>query len=352
MIPKEISRDHIFKALEEIDATGVPSERESTQWLLRQDGKVYPPKYVISVAGKYALGQKYSHESFSGGPSTNNFLKSRGFEIVPMNEGRDGGRPKITAYSWTIEDANNATKVLDKSAFLHRGTGIPKEIRFFLLEDELAGGEKRPITLLHDGKSYSAHIDLEAQGTARLRLFWNSDFASLLRNTFPYHYQQYKAGKEPESQVILRLERDDNFASYQVSFAGEVPEDQILEDIQAEELEDKGLGKEGAVREYFGKRYERDPRNRALAIRYHGVTCMACGFNFEAVYGERGCDYIEVHHNKPIHTFEGKEQHVNPKTDLATLCSNCHRMIHRRADNVLNIEQLRVMICRMRGGDE
>jgi len=340
MIPQEITRDHILKALQEIDNSGVPSERESTVWLLRYRGEDYPPKYVISIASKYALDHEYSHENFSGGPSTNNFLKSRGFEIVPKNQGEEGVRQQLTAYSWTIEGVNIATKVLDKSAFLHRGTGIPKEIRFFLLEDELAGGEKRPITLVNDGKSYFAHIDIEAQDTARIRLFWNSDFASLLHTTFPYHYKQYRDGKEPESHVILRLERLEGFSSYGVSFAGEVSEANILEDIQAEELEDKGLSKEGAVKEYFGKRYERDPRNRASAIKYHGLTCMACGFNFESVYGERGRDYIEVHHKNPIHTFEGKEQHVDPKNDLATLCSNCHRMIHRKADNVLTVSEL------------
>ena len=32
------------------------------------------------------------------------------------------------------------------------------------------------------------------------------------------------------------------------------------------------------------------------------------------------------------------------KTDLVCLCSNCHRMIHRRRDSILRIEELRSLI--------
>jgi hypothetical protein len=114
----------------------------------------------------------------------------------------------------------------------------------------------------------------------------------------------------------------------------------IGNDIEADLIEEKGLSKEGSVKEYFGKRYERDPKNRAEAIKHHGLSCKVCKFNFEQTYGERGKHFIEVHHKNPIHTFEGEEQYVNPKEDLVTVCSNCHRIIHRRADSILTIEEL------------
>jgi 5-methylcytosine-specific restriction protein A len=76
---------------------------------------------------------------------------------------------------------------------------------------------------------------------------------------------------------------------------------------------------------------ERDSRARKRKIaqsrRAHGyVRCEACGFDFETAYGERGRDFIECHHRNPLSV-------VGPSTtalrDLALLCSNCHRMIHR-----------------------
>ena len=112
----------------------------------------------------------------------------------------------------------------------------------------------------------------------------------------------------------------------------------IDQDIVAEKIEN-GYGIEGEPLDYFGKRYERNTRNRVLAIQEHGLSCKVCNFNFEAVYGEQGRDFIEVHHINPLSTLE-KAIEINPKTDLVPLCSNCHRMVHRRRDKVLTIEEL------------
>ena len=66
---------------------------------------------------------------------------------------------------------------------------------------------------------------------------------------------------------------------------------------------------------------------------------MACGFDFGEKYGELGKDYIEVHHVKPL--FMGDdEQLINPETDLVCLCSNCHRMIHRKRNDVITMDDL------------
>ncbi|TOJ45308.1 hypothetical protein CGI38_15855 [Vibrio parahaemolyticus] len=56
------------------------------------------------------------------------------------------------------------------------------------------------------------------------------------------------------------------------------------------------------------------------------LACEACDFNFADVYGERGEDYIECHHQNPLSESEGQKTKLE---DLALLCSNCHRIIHR-----------------------
>ncbi|MFF3024561.1 HNH endonuclease [Gottfriedia sp. NPDC057948] len=121
--------------------------------------------------------------------------------------------------------------------------------------------------------------------------------------------------------------------------------DIIFEDIESEKAEEESYYTDGAVKKYYGKRFERNPENRRKAIEIHGLNCFACGFNFEKVYGERGMDFIEVHHLKPLSTL-GEEVIINPKEDLVPVCSNCHRMIHRRKDHVLSIEELKAMIIR------
>lgn len=118
----------------------------------------------------------------------------------------------------------------------------------------------------------------------------------------------------------------------------------VIEDVDALQ-EEGGYRLEGAEKLYFVKKYERDPHNRKRAIEIHGLNCYACGFNFEEMYGERGKDFIEVHHLQPLSTLK-EEVQINPKTDLVPLCANCHRMVHRKKDNVLTIEELKRIIER------
>lgn len=118
----------------------------------------------------------------------------------------------------------------------------------------------------------------------------------------------------------------------------------VKSDIEAQQVEE-GNRIEGTKKAYLVNKYERDPKNRKKAIEIHGLNCYACGFNFEDVYGERGTDFIEIHHIKPLSKLEEAVE-INPKTDLVPLCANCHRMVHRRKDNVLNIEELKKLIIR------
>jgi 5-methylcytosine-specific restriction protein A len=58
------------------------------------------------------------------------------------------------------------------------------------------------------------------------------------------------------------------------------------------------------------------------------LACEACGFDFAAVYGSQGDGFIECHHTRPVHTLRPGQR--TKLQDLALVCSNCHRMIHRR----------------------
>jgi len=68
---------------------------------------------------------------------------------------------------------------------------------------------------------------------------------------------------------------------------------------------------------------------KALALKKYGkLSCEVCGFEFGAHYGELGVDYIECHHIVPIAQIApGTKTKI---ADLCLLCSNCHRMVHKR----------------------
>lgn len=99
---------------------------------------------------------------------------------------------------------------------------------------------------------------------------------------------------------------------------------------------------EGAMMRVAVNRYERSRMNRATCVTHHGVSCSVCGFNFARVYGKLGEGVIEVHHKIPVSQMGGAYR-INPVTDLAPVCPNCHTMLHRQ-DPPLSIEALRQLL--------
>jgi len=82
MIPKNICRIHVLRAIEEITKNGVPQNRGPTKYQLLFEGRHYPPKYVVALANEYANGHLLGSNDFGGGTETNNFLRNLGFEII------------------------------------------------------------------------------------------------------------------------------------------------------------------------------------------------------------------------------------------------------------------------------
>lgn len=114
----------------------------------------------------------------------------------------------------------------------------------------------------------------------------------------------------------------------------------IPEEIDPSEA--KGLT-EGAVKTRFVNAYERSRKAKELCLKKYGCyKCKVCGFDFEEHYGELGKNYIHVHHLKPLSEI-GKEYEIDPETDLAPVCPNCHAMLHRR-EPALTIEELKQII--------
>jgi predicted HNH restriction endonuclease len=102
---------------------------------------------------------------------------------------------------------------------------------------------------------------------------------------------------------------------------------------------------EGGKKKVYTTVYERNRKLRDLAVRHHGYSCMACGFNFKEHYGEWGEGYIHVHHLKPVST-NAKEVMVDPVKDLVVVCANCHSMIHRRKSTILTIKDIQTIITK------
>lgn len=106
-------------------------------------------------------------------------------------------------------------------------------------------------------------------------------------------------------------------------------------------------GREGKKRWYRHLRRERDQalvkrKKRKVKADTGRLRCEACHFDFERVFGPTLEDFCEVHHRKPLSSTDGERE--TPLEDLAVLCANCHRAIHRLGPAMPSVEELAAII--------
>jgi 5-methylcytosine-specific restriction protein A len=84
-----------------------------------------------------------------------------------------------------------------------------------------------------------------------------------------------------------------------------------------------------------------DAKRQQVMKRHGKLICEVCQFDFAVCYGDRGMGFIECHHVKPLATLVGGHKtHID---DLALVCANCHRMIHRRKP-WLSVSELKLLL--------
>lgn len=105
---------------------------------------------------------------------------------------------------------------------------------------------------------------------------------------------------------------------------------------------------EGAVDVTTSRRRARSAKLRQIALEHFTnegmLRCAVCSFDFQETYGERGAGYMEIHHRKPIFTYDEDDEAQtihDALENLVPVCANCHRMLHRRQDDVWTVERLK-----------
>jgi hypothetical protein len=236
---------------------------------------------------------------------------------------------------------NNALRKLDKNDFIvasfknHRFAGYGRLISHFYI-----GGPSLEIPHRLNGESIGFHERFDCEWTVipaeSGRPFINC--SDLKKQGYDIDMMRGLCVKQIDEDSFNAIKlRLDTFGAKRVLSQIEMD---LNEDIESLELEEGKRGYfEGDKKQHFVNYYERNREIVLKARRIHGLKCMLCGFDFEAVYGERGRGFIEVHHLRPISSF-GEQAKVDPEKDMIVVCSNCHRMIHRKKDNILSPEDL------------
>jgi len=117
------------------------------------------------------------------------------------------------------------------------------------------------------------------------------------------------------------------------------------EEIIADE-DDQSAFPEGTERFGWHRHLERDAKiaRRAKARRFlqtGKLACDVCSIDFAQKYGERGEGFIEAHHTKPVASLNGKDKTLI--RDIALVCSNCHRMLHK-GKTLLSVSELKALV--------
>lgn len=147
-----------------------------------------------------------------------------------------------------------------------------------------------------------------------------------------------------DRETLRRHERFSGDALTRVIYLRRVDEasGDSVTDAELDEL--PVTGREG--RERWRRHLHRE-RNRALVSskkadvkqRTGRLACEACNHEFGRRYGPELADFCEVHHLVPLGAVDAER--ITRLEDLAVLCSNCHRAIHRLGPPMPTVAELR-----------
>jgi 5-methylcytosine-specific restriction protein A len=325
LIPRNITHDHIIKALKQIDEEGIPNHRQSTKHNLLYQDKLFPPKLVLSKANIYANGKELDPSVFSGGDETNTYLSALGWEIV-TEQSLKRNPP------WQRDELILA---LDLYFRYPLNTLSPTHLEVVNLSEIL---NKLPI---HTQRPDKEKFRNPNGVSMKLRNFSRFD------STFPG--RGLSAGGKLE-EIIWREFHSDKAALQKLAnnIVNSLPLINLGNTLSESVEEEEEEFPEGKILYRLHRRRERskqlvqkakDKRKKEVDV----LNCDVCGFNFLQFYGDIGADYIECHHTKPVSELED-----NGKTkiqDLALVCANCHKMLHRKRP-WLSIEQLKQLLQR------
>lgn len=140
---------------------------------------------------------------------------------------------------------------------------------------------------------------------------------------------RYDAGELPD-EVRLRADLLRFLALYRrlVEVTDLLAEEEVAETKKAPEKNPEAQLEAKRLR--WHRRADRNQKLAKDAKKIHGTTCAVCGFNYEEKYGSIGEGYIEAHHLTPFAELDDRPTKLNPDTDFAVLCANCHRMVHKK----------------------
>ncbi|UJW35100.1 HNH endonuclease [Saccharothrix sp. AJ9571] len=316
----DVTREAVVAAIAEHDRLGVDEFRKRHKfgqawvYILLHDGREYDSKAIVGVAHGYLPGRSpLAASDFSGGQNTVvQVLERLGFTVR-----------KSERLLWLRDELVLACDLVARNDWQGVRSSDPRAI-------ELS-------TLLQSLPLYPR----EARG----HNFRSPDSVQLKTSNIATQHPSYggvrtRGGKLDREVLFDFLNRPEEMHAQAAAIRAGVDTGELSTLPPTPDIDEEIAASEGRTLVLLHLRRERDPKLRAKklnqVITNHGrIACEVCGFDFERTYGARGSGYAEVHHVVPLHvTGQTKTRLV----DLAVLCANCHRMIHRGSQWLTPVE--------------
>jgi 5-methylcytosine-specific restriction enzyme A len=323
----DVTRAGVLVAVEEFDRRGREAFlksagfRAARAYFLRHEGKLYDSKAIVGYAHGVSTGIPLGPGDFSGGDKTvAQRLEMLGFEVLNL-ERPDWTRDEIILACALAED-NGWRQVYDTDE------------RAKELSQLLQSPANHPLPHHPDFRN-PAGVGQKTRN---------------IIDRLPDHRGSRSNGNHLDEEVLYDFLADPIKMRAMARRIRELFQTGNAGSAELPDLDTVDIpAGEGGVALRAHLRRERDPKLRRRKLedtkrRGLPIACEVCTFDFGRAYGSYGLDYIECHHRTPLHVT-GKTQ--TRLADLALLCSNCHRMIHR-TKQWLTVEELKELVERQR----
>lgn len=328
----EITRDSILQAIAEFDRIGRTAflsrygYAEARSFFVEHEGKQYDSKAIAGVAHGYLPGMKpLKGREFTGG-ETNvaTKLRDRGFKVV--SNGTPGHNP-----AWVRDELILALDLYMQNPMSPPGKDSAEIGR---LSSDL--GRLGPLL------GHAIASDHRNRNGAYMKVM-------NFRRFDPAFAAEGKVGLSHGSKADEEVWNEFSGARDRLTAAAALIRSAIELGVTA--VDDEPYLVEAPEGRLFTATHLRRERNsKLIAAKKRSAQgdprCEGCGMSFLEAYGEHGRDFIEVHHTLPVHTLPTAGG-VTKLDELALVCANCHRMIHRQK-NWLSLGQLREMLASAR----
>ena len=331
-VTSSVTRPAVLAAIAEYDQVGQKAflakygYKAARTYRLWHEGKLYDSKAIIGAAFGYLPGSPHPlrYNEFSGGliyvvP----VLKALGFSFEPP----EAVVATIKNPLWTREQVILALDLYVKHEGRDPGPSHPDVLEVSALLRQMAT---------------EAGLTTYRNPSGVIMKMMN------FRSLDPAFTSKGGKGLDGASKLDKAIWAEFDGKPLELAIAAEEIREGALANMSEDALDDvqSYQAKEGKVSYRYHRTLERDRKVVAIrktsALELHGrLECEGCGFDFAATYGARGHGFIEAHHTNPVHAMQ--EGDVTTPDDLALICSNCHRMIHK-AKPWLSLVELRTLL--------